>query len=75
MLSLIDWLQSLIVKVLIKLISLYVIRDILEVNQVKNPLPLGMGVSDATTLCGQDYSIQGYGIPISDISGNWYVNE
>ena len=45
MLSLIDWLQSLIVKVLIKLISLYVIRDILEVNQVKNPLPLGMGVS------------------------------
>ena len=46
MLSLIDWLQSLIVKVLIKLISLYVIRDILEVNQVKNPLPLGMGVSE-----------------------------
>lgn len=29
----------------------------------------------ATTLCGQDYLIQGYGIPISDISGNWYVNE
>lgn len=35
-----------IVEVLIKLISLYVIRDVLEVNLIKNPLPLGMGVSD-----------------------------
>lgn len=32
-------------KVLMKLISLYIIRDILEVNIVKNPMPLGLGVS------------------------------
>lgn len=33
------------------------------------------GNLNATTLYGQDYLIQGYGIPISDISGNWYINE
>ena len=41
----------LIVKVLMKLISLYIIRDILEVNIVKNPMPLGVGVSgDMSTI-------------------------
>ena len=34
-----------IVKFLMKLISLYIICDILEVKIIKNPTPLGVGVS------------------------------
>jgi len=46
MLSLMDYLQSLVVKFLGKIISVNVIRDIKESYLVpKNPLPLGVGVS------------------------------
>ena len=45
MLSLMSWLQLLMVKVLRKQTSLYVFRDVLEVCILKNPMPLGMGVS------------------------------
>jgi hypothetical protein len=45
-LSLMDWMQSLIVKFLEKIISVSIIRDIEESYLVpKNPMPLGVGVS------------------------------
>jgi len=41
-----DWVQSLIVKFLEKIISVSIIRDIEESYLVsKNPMPLGVGVS------------------------------
>jgi len=46
-LSLMDWMQSLIVKILEKIISVNTIRDIEESYLVpKNPMPLGVGVSE-----------------------------
>jgi hypothetical protein len=45
-LSLMDWFQSLIVKYLGNVISVYIIRDIEDSYIVpKNPMPLGVGVS------------------------------
>lgn len=47
MLSLMDWLQFLIVKDLGNVISVYIIRDIEDSYIVpKNIIPLGVGVSE-----------------------------
>jgi len=47
-----DWVQSLIVKFLEKIISVSIIRDIEESYLVsKNPMPLGVGVSGTNVPC------------------------
>jgi len=51
-LSLMDWMQSLIVKFLEKIISVNIIRDIEESYLVpKNPMLLGVGVSAMILEC------------------------
>ena len=61
-----------------KLISLYIIRDIWEVNLVKNPKPLGVGVSVtlfSINVCTIDQNPSASAAMIECYSGNeWIMN-